>query len=383
MSQVLRSHPLSGIRVLDLTRLLPGPLCGQHLADLGADVIKIEDTGLGDYVRPSLRPMLNRGKRGLQLNLKLDEGKTILRKLAQTSDVLIESFRPGVMARLGVGYEQLRELNPRLVFCSITGYGQEGSRASAAGHDLNYVGLSGLLDQAAFVDGIPGLPGFQIGDILGGTLSATVGVLAALLDARSSGAGRHVDVSMADAVLAHCVLPVGEINSVGAESRQGRGLNTGASPRYNVYRTRDGHFLAVGAQEKQFWDEFCRVLERSDLSKLDAVTGENANQIKREIATEINKHTLEEWLARFRASDCCVTPVRSISEAVQDEDMRKRGTVDKRDQEYRLGLPFLLSEFAIDLFRPSPARGEDTDTILRELGYTDDQLRKLRSSGVV
>jgi len=379
----MRSAPLAGIRVLDLTRLLPGPLCGQHLADLGAEVIKIEDTGAGDYVRPALRPLLNRGKRGLQLNLKSEDGKAVLRMLVQTADALIEGFRPGSMARLGVSYEDLREFNPRLVYCSITGFGQEGTRASAASHDLNYVALTGVLDQAGGANGAPVLPGFQIGDILGGTMSATVGILAALLDARSSGLGRHVDVAMADAVMTHCVLAVSEINSTGVESRQGRGSNTGGTARYNLYRTRDDRFLAVAAQEKKFWDAFCGIIDRPDLAQEPPATGEGAERVRRDVATAIGRLTLQEWMPRFAAVDCCVSPVHSVSEAVEDPELRRRGVVKKQGREYRLGLPFKLSEFEVDVFKVSPAGGEDTDEILGELGYTSEQVQQMRAAGVV
>jgi len=264
-STSLRAKPLSGIRVLDLTRLLPGPVATLHLADMGADVVKIEDTEAGDYARvmgrvretgnPGAPPMsdffrlVNRNKRAMRLDLKQPQGREVFLRLAKDADVVVEGFRPGVMAKLGVGYDALAAVNPRLVYCSITGYGQDGPYADRAGHDINYIGYAGVGDQIGTADA-PVVPNFQIADLLGGALTPVMGILAALIDARSSGRGRHVDVAMTDAVLAHAILPLLGFLEHGKTPARGSGMLDGGLPCYNVYRTRDGLWMAVGALER-------------------------------------------------------------------------------------------------------------------------------------
>jgi alpha-methylacyl-CoA racemase len=247
--------PLTGLRVLDLTRLLPGPMATLHLADQGAEVIKIEDTGLGDYARtfgpgadqanaegkdsPFFR-MLNRNKKSLRLDLKQAAGVAAFLRLAATADVIFESFRPGVVDRLGIGYAAVRAINPRIVYCAITGYGQTGPWAHYAGHDLNYIAMAGLLAQNGTPGSAPAIPDFQIGDLLGGSLTSLVGVLTAVIGAKATGQGCHVDVAMADALLAHSVLPLAAvllIPRIGLAPR-GEGDMTGASPGYGVYTPR-------------------------------------------------------------------------------------------------------------------------------------------------
>jgi alpha-methylacyl-CoA racemase len=262
--------PLAGIRVLDLTRLLPGPVATMHLADMGAEVIKIEDPGAGDYARV-MGPVrvevsqffvaVNRGKRMLRLDLKDAAQREQLLAMVETADVLVESFRPGVMDKLGLGWTTLRARNPKLVMCAISGYGQHGPFAQLAGHDINYIGYAGMLEQNAGGDGVPALPNLQVADLLGGAQSALQGILAALVAVKMGGAGRFIDVSMADAVLAHNLMPLVAVNN-GAPASPGRDLLTGGVPCYNVYRTADGRHMAVGALELKFWQACCDVLAR-------------------------------------------------------------------------------------------------------------------------
>ena len=247
--------PLAGLRVLDLTRLLPGPVATMHLADLGAEVIKIEDTGAGDYARemgPGERAatgnggdslffrMVNRNKKSLRLDLKQAAGVEVFLRLARDADVIFESFRPGVVDKLGVGYKAVRRINPRIVYCAITGYGQTGPWAELAGHDLNYLATSGLLDQIGTHDGkasgAPAIPNLQVGDLLGGALTPLLGVLAAVIGARTTGQGSHVDVAMTDAVLAHNIFPLVTTLSYGKPAPRGADLLTGGVPCYGVYR---------------------------------------------------------------------------------------------------------------------------------------------------
>lgn len=323
-------QPLRGIRVLDLTRLLPGPVATMHLADMGAEVIKIEDPGAGDYAR-SMGPVrkqvsqffvaVNRGKQLLRLDLKDAAQREQLLAMVAQADVLVESFRPGVMDKLGLGWAVLKQRNPRLVMCAISGYGQHGPLAQQAGHDINYIGYAGMLAQNCASDGVPVLPNLQVGDLLGGAQAALQGILAALVAVKMGGAGRLVDVSMTATVMAHNIMPLVAVNN-GAPAVAGAELLTGGVPCYSVYRTADGRYMAVGALELKFWQTCCDVLQRPDLKTRhwqlgQQVGGADALAVKAELAALFACHTLAEWRARFDAADCCVTPVLTTQEALQ------------------------------------------------------------------
>jgi alpha-methylacyl-CoA racemase len=337
--------PLHGIRVLDLTRLLPGPVATMHLADMGAEVIKIEDPGLGDYARTmghvrkevsQFFIAVNRGKQGMRLDLKDAGQRDEFLKMVETADVVVESFRPGVMAKLGVGWETLRKRNPRLVMCAISGYGQDGPFAQLAGHDINYVGLAGMLEQNVGPDGIPALPNLQIGDLLGGAQAAVQGILAAIIGAKVSGKGRFIDVSMTDAVFAHNVMPLVAVNNFGRPAEPGRDLLTGGVPCYNVYRTSDDRFMAVGSLELKFWEACCDVLNRPDLKKRhwslgQEIGGADAIAVKAELDAIFSEHTLAEWTEKFATADCCVTPILRADEAVAHPLFQARKMVQQKE----------------------------------------------------
>jgi alpha-methylacyl-CoA racemase len=337
-------RPLTGIRVLDLTRLLPGPVATMHLADLGAEVIKIEDPGAGDYAR-SMGPVrnevsqffvaVNRGKQPLRLDLKDPAQRERLLAMVEDADVLVESFRPGVMQRLGLGWDALKRRNPKLVMCAISGYGQDGPFAHLAGHDINYIGYAGMLAQNAGPDGTPALPNLQVGDLLGGAQTALQGMLAALLAVKMGGPGRFIDVSMTDAVLAHHIMPLVAVNN-GGEAAPARDLLTGGVPCYNVYRTSDDRFMAVGALELKFWQACCEVLERPDLKERhwqcgQAVGSPDALAVKAELDVLFARHTLAEWSARFAAADCCVSPILGCGEALAHPLFQARNMVARRE----------------------------------------------------
>jgi crotonobetainyl-CoA:carnitine CoA-transferase CaiB-like acyl-CoA transferase len=338
-------RPLQGIRVLDLTRLLPGPVATMHLADMGAEVIKIEDPGLGDYARTmghvrkevsQFFIAVNRGKQGMRLDLKDGAQRETFLKMVETADVVVESFRPGVMDKLGVGWEILRERNPRLVMCAISGYGKDGPFAQLAGHDINYIGVAGMLEQNVGPDGVPALPNLQIGDLLGGAQAAVQGILAALVGAKASGKGRFVDVSMTDAVFAHNIMPLVAVNNFGRPAQPGRDLLTGGVPCYNVYRTADGRFMAVGALELKFWEACCDVLERPDLKKChwslgQEVGGEDAMAVKAELDAIFARQTFAIWTEKFAKADCCVTPILRADEAVAHPLFQERGMVERKE----------------------------------------------------
>jgi crotonobetainyl-CoA:carnitine CoA-transferase CaiB-like acyl-CoA transferase len=331
------THPaaLEGLRVLDLTRLLPGPVATLRLAELGADVLKIEPPGEGDYARAMLQSeadrasgapsafyrLVNRGKRERTLDLKSAEGRAALIELARESDVLVESFRPSVMARLGVGYDVLREANPKLVYCAITGFGDTGPFADKAGHDLNYIAYAGVLDQLAARDGAPVVPNFQLADLLGGALTAVTQILAALWQVARGGEGRCLTVSMTHAAHAHNVMAhIALANRDEAATRAGASLLNGGVPCYDVYRTRDDRFIAVGALELKFWQTLCKALGRPDWAARhwtlgQATGGEDALQLTREVAACFAERTRDEWVALLEPLDCCVAPVLTPAEA--------------------------------------------------------------------
>jgi alpha-methylacyl-CoA racemase len=326
---------LSGLRVLDLTRLLPGPVATLRLAELGADVLKIEAPGEGDYARTMFQSdsdrqsgtpsafwrIVNRGKRTMTLDLKSEEGRTALVELARDADVLVESFRPSVMARLGVGYDVLRAANPKLVYCAITGYGADGPFAQKAGHDLNYIAYSGVLDQLAAPDGTPIAPNFQLADLLGGALVAVTEMLAALWQVARGGEGRCLNISMTHAMRAHNVMAhIALANDDRAGTRAGAGLLNGGVPCYDVYRTKDERFIAVGALELKFWQTLCDALGRPDWATRhwslgQAIGGADAAQLSGELAALMRERTRDEWTALLEPLDCCVAPVLTPAEA--------------------------------------------------------------------
>lgn len=387
-----RAKPLAGLRVLDLTRLLPGPVATQHLADLGADVVKIEDTGEGDYARTmDARPgetsiffrLVNRNKRALRLDLKKPEGVAVFQRLTLSADVVVEGFRPGVMDKLGLSYEALSALNPRLVFCSISGYGQDGPYAQRAGHDINYIGYAGVLDQIGAAGGPPAVPNFQIGDLLGGALAPLVGLLAAVIDARASGRGRKVDVAMTDAVFAHAVFPLAGLLARLAPPPRGADLLSGGVPCYGVYAAADGRHMAVGALEKKFWELLCDTLDRPDLKPFHLAFGAKGEQAKRELAAVFASRPQSHWVGVFDKVDCCVTPVLHIGEALDNEQLQARGMVVEADGLPQLAPPYRLSDYDFAIERSAPAPGQHSEEILREAGYAAAEIDRLRAQGII
>jgi alpha-methylacyl-CoA racemase len=376
--------PLAGVRVLDLTRLLPGPMGTLHLADLGADVIKIEDLGAGDYATPSVRALLNRNKRAIRIDLKQPAGVTTLLRLCRDADVLVEGFRPGVMQRLGVGYQAVAAANPRIVYCSLSGFGQTGPLRDMPGHDLNYCALAGVADQIGTDEG-PALSNLPVADLLGGCMTAVTGILAALFDAARTGQGRHVDVAMADGVLAHAVLPLAALNEYGRVPATGASTLTGALACYGFYRTADGRHIAVGALERKFWDALCRRLERDDLASLhrsgDAGTEE---RLRRELAGIFASRSLAHWSALFEDGEACVTPVLRLDETLNHPHFQARGMVVRgAHAPSQLGQPVKMSGFEPGAPLAAPRPGEHTDEVLREAGFNQQELADLRAGGAV
>ena len=341
------ARPLAGIRILDLTRLLPGPVATLRLAQMGATVIKIEDPGIGDYarligpVRHSVSQFfiaVNHDKQFMRLDFKQATDVASFLQMVQQADVVVESFRPGVMDKLGLGWEVLKQHNPKLVMCAISGYGQDGPFAALAGHDINYIGYAGMLQQNSVAGSMPAIPNLQIGDLLGGAQTAVQGILAALLAVKMGGNGCFVDVSMTDAVLANNIMPLVAVNSSGQVAEPGRDLLTGGAPCYNLYATSDGRHMAVGALELKFWQHCCRVLQRPDLANQHWMCGMAINSapseaVKAELARIFATHDLAHWSSVFAGEDCCVTPVLTMEEAMRHPLFLARNMVHSAQHE--------------------------------------------------
>ncbi|HEY3019677.1 MAG TPA: CaiB/BaiF CoA-transferase family protein [Solirubrobacteraceae bacterium] len=392
---------LEGIKVLDLSRLLPGGFCSLLLSDFGADVIKVEDTGMGDYVRWSppyyegaeegansaLFLALNRGKRSIRVNLKAEEGREVLLRLARDADVLLESFRPGVLDRLGVGYERLREVNPRLVYCAITGYGQDGPYRDRSGHDMNYLGLIGLLGLTGDRDGPPVQSAGQIADIGGGALMAAFGILAALRERDRSGEGQLVDVSMADGSLSWLAMVAARYFCEGVTPRRGDPELAGSLVCYRPYECADG-WVTLGALEPKFWRNWCHGVGREDL--VDKQFERPGSEAHRQVQEVFRSRTRDEWQAFAGEHDCCLEPVLALDEALDSELVRARGMIAELEQPGAerpvrlLGVPVKLGRTPGDPARgPGPGLGEHTAELLREAGYDDAAIERLAEAGAI
>ncbi len=365
---------LEGVTVLDLTRLLPGAVATMWLANFGAKVIKIEQPGVGDYARTLLADGLNpvfgttnRGKKSVAIDLKDPRGKEALMKLVATSDVVIESFRPGVMDRLELGYPCLAERNPRVIHIALSGYGQTGLHAQLAGHDVNYLAMGGVLDLIGENDGPPVIPGVQIADLAGGSMQSVIGVLLALQARERTGRGQSVDVSMTDGVTALLAIPLAALASGATAQRRGNEILSGRFACYNVYPARDGRWLAVGALERKFWVNLCRELQLDSLVDDQLAPEPRQAEVKAAISAAFRARDAAEWFALLGNKDCCVTPVRTAEEVAANSS-----PVIPRMSE----TPGLIGS-------PAPGLGEHTDEVLLGAGIGTEELRDLRREGVI
>ncbi|MFE8597439.1 CaiB/BaiF CoA transferase family protein [Archangium violaceum] len=388
----MNTLPLSGLKVLDLSRLLPGPYATLVLADLGATVDKVEDPQGGDYLR-QMAPLrddesalfygLNRNKRSLTLDLKAPEAREAFKRLVRGYDVLVESFRPGVMDKLGLGWSVLHAENPRLIYCAISGYGQTGPDRLKAGHDLNYAARAGVLGYGGEADGAPAFPGVQLGDIGGGSLFALVGLLAALHERERTGQGRFVDVSMTDGATAFLHMHLAArlfMGEQGQPLRRGRETLNGGYACYGLYRTSDGRYLSVGALEPKFLAGVCQVLGRPDLLADAYDTGEAGARVKAEFTRIFAEHPLAYWTERFAGADVCVEPVLEGDEVLADPQLRARNLfVESEDTQRGRRVTHLLTPLRMGEtpLRPPPNLGQHTHKILFEAGFSSEEVERL------
>lgn len=381
--------PLTGIRVLDLTRLLPGAFCTMLLADMGADVVKVEAPGGGDHMRwmPPLHDgqsvlfnALNRNKRSLTLNLKSEVGRDLLLKLVDRADVLVEGNRPGVMGRLGLGWEVLHARNPRLVMCSITGYGQTGPFASRAGHDLNYVATSGALGLNGLAGGPPAPLSVQVADVGGGGLQPAVAILGALLGVQRGGEGRWLDVSMTDGAVGWLALALAARGG-GEEVGRGDQRLAGRHACYRVYACKGGGYFSVGALEPKFWAALCGAVGRMDLVALQFAEDEEGQLVHRAMEEVFASRTRDEWTRELGPLDACCEPVLELDEISSHPQVAARGLIERRASgvEVRPAVPLREDWRRLD----PPGLGRHTAEVLEEVGVDAARLEELRSEGTV
>ncbi|MGQ9825798.1 MAG: CaiB/BaiF CoA transferase family protein, partial [Desulfotomaculales bacterium] len=368
--------PLSGITVLDLTRLLPGPFCSLLLADFGAEVIKIEQPGAGDYMRwypplvgdtGGMYLLLNRNKKSLTLDLSKPAGKEIFSRLARRADVILEGFRPGVARKLGIDYEALAGANPRIVYCSISGYGQDGPYAGQPGHDINYLGYAGVLGMTGNAGGPPVVPGVQIADIGGGALAAVAGILLALLARERTGRGQFVDVAMLDGVISWLPTLAGGYFAGGEVPVRGKTWLTGGYACYGVYQTKDGGYVSLGALEAHFWERLCRYLGREEFIRWQFAE-EKQEEMRSFLEGVFLSRSRDEWVKIFREIDTCGGPVYNLAEVFEDPQVRHREMVFSLEHPRlgrikQLGFPVKLSATPARVRLAPPDLGEHTNEI--------------------
>jgi crotonobetainyl-CoA:carnitine CoA-transferase CaiB-like acyl-CoA transferase len=379
MKEVESMFPLQSIRVLDLSRLLPGPFCTMLLADFGAEVIKIEAPELGDYARhyePKIDEnsvmfhSLNRNKKSVTLDLKTDEGKDQFLQMVGKADVVVESFRPGVMKRLGLDFPVLEKINPRLIYCAISGYGQTGPYAEMPGHDINYISYAGLLELMGEKDGKPIVPAVQVADLAGGAYPAVTGILLALLEREKSGKGQFIDISMMDGVISLLQSTLPNYLMKNIPSKRGEQMLSGGLACYEVYQTKDGRWLAVGALEMKFWRIFCQKLGKPEWIPLLNEPDEVQYKLKHDIQTVMYTKTLAEWMDIFEDAEACVSPVLTFAELVNHPQVQARKMFEAIEQDgipvKHIGIPIKLSRTPGKIRAAAPKLGEHTEYYLNQ-----------------
>ncbi|MGA2782577.1 MAG: CaiB/BaiF CoA-transferase family protein [Smithella sp.] len=388
--------PLKGLKILDFTTLLPGPYATMMLADMGADVLRVLSGSYPDMASflPPFLPgsdlscnlaYLGRGKRCLNLNLKMTSAVEIVHRLIKKYDIVIEQFRPGVMAKLGLGYEDLRAVNPSLIYCSLTGYGQTGPLKNRAGHDINYLARSGLMNYSGTKDKGPSLTGMQIADVASGSNNSVIGILAAVIHRKDTGKGQHIDISMTDGVMAFNSMMATTYLAGAAEPQRAQELLNGGS-LYDFYETKDGLYISFGGLEIQFFATFCRIIGREDLIPSGIITP-NIEKVKKEIREIFLKKTRDEWTEIFSQVDACVEPVLSLAEAIADENTRAREMVvefvlPSGEKLKQIANPIKFSATKQEYRSIGCTAGTHSKEVLLENGYTEEQISDYEKEGV-
>ncbi len=392
------SLPLEGLKVLDLSRYLPGPFCTQILSDFGAEVIKVEDPNGGDLGR-HLAPILedqssrfytvNRNKKSISLDLKKEEGKVIFRRLVHDSDVVVDQFRPGIMDKMGLGYEHLKEINKRIIYCAISGYGLSGPLRDSAGHDLNYLSLSGVTGLTGTCQGMPAMSGVQIADISGGTLYSTIAILLALANREKTGKGQLCDIAMMDASVSLLAYTLGEWSGWGVLPERGDDVLTGGYACYNIYKTKDHKYVSLGAVEEKFWAEFCQKIGREHYISFQWDKSKRLQFIE-EVKETILEKTRDEWVDFFAASDICFTPVLTLEEMCENPQVAAREMIIKVPnvrgsgrEVVVTGVPIKLSDTPGVIKITFPELGEHNREVLQAVGYTLAEIEEFRKNQII
>jgi len=388
--------PLEGIRVLDLTRLLPGPYCTLLLADMGAEVIKIESPHEGDHMRwiePTINGTsvyflaLNRNKKSMTVNLKSPQGVNIFHELARGADVVFESFRPGVLDRLGVGYNALKEVNPGIIFCSLSGFGQSGPYRLKPGHDINYISIGGLQGLNGNREGLLIPPAVQIADLGCGAMTCALSILGALIGRERTGEGAYLDVSMLDGIVSWMSQAIARYYADGQAPKPGRQTFSGEFPSYHIYRTKDGKYVSLGCVEKKFWVNFCEAVGRPDLGEFHLPEGQLQSKVFKEVEQIFVSKTRDEWTRLFDDVETCFAPVNDISEVIADPQVKHRELATEMDygdgKMIQVAFPVRFSGQKLSMRQQPPQFGEHTEAILQGLGYTSEKLQELREGKVI
>ncbi len=390
--------PLEGIKVLDLSTMYPGPYCTMILADFGAEVVKIEPPEGGDFFRV-LPPMIedtggyffqvNRNKKSVSVNLKSEEGKEIFFNLVKDADVVVEQYRPGVVSRLGIDYEAVRKVNPKIVYCSLSGYGQTGPYSMKSGHDLSYISYAGILDLTARKDQAPTFPAVQIGDVGGGALYAAIGILIALMSVKQNGVGQYIDISMLDGVVSWLGVAASDYFVNGVTSQEGNGVFIEQSACYKIYETADNRYISIGALEARLWANFCDHIGKEEFKAWQNDPSKQ-DEMRAYLTDLFKTKTQAEWCEDLADLDCCWAPVKNIEETFEDPQVLERDMLFEMEDpqgQYgsikMVGSPLKMSEASARRELFPPRRGEHNDEYLKACGYTDEQIAEFAEKGII